>query len=79
MALKIKDNIDFKILENYGFKKDIYVDKKCYTKNLKIGTHYEETIIIWEFTREIQVCNSIRLLDTLYELMQANLVEREKD
>jgi len=76
--LKIKDNVDLKELEKFGFKEDIIVDEKCYIKEFNLGINYRETIIIWEKDKNIQV-NANNILDTLYDLIQANLVEKVEE
>lgn len=73
--LKIKDDVDLKELEKFGFKQDVYIDK-CYVKTFEMGTAYKEEIIVWEKERNIQVTHAIRLLDTLFDLIQAGLVEK---
>lgn len=71
--LKIKDNIDLTELEKYGFaKKQVGIDL-AYTKFLLKG-HYKESIIIW-LDRSIQV-EAIEILDLLYDLIKADLVEK---
>lgn len=76
--VKIKDDVDLKELEKFGFKQDTYIDK-CYVKIFKLGTVYKEEIIIWERERNIQVTHAIRLLETIYDLIQAGLVEKVED
>lgn len=75
--LRIKDDVDLKELEKFGFKPDYYVDDKVYVKQFKRGLFYKEYIIIWFKDREIQIRNNGQiLLATLYDLIQAGLVER---
>ncbi len=69
------EKIDLKELEKYGFVKSYYVDEYVYTKQLIIGTHYKEEIIVWIKDKEIQVSNAIRLLGTLHDLIKDGLVE----
>ena len=76
MALRIKSSVDLKELEKYGFNKKYYVDEWAYSKELIIGSHYTEEIIVWVKDREIQVAHSIRVLNTLYDLIKADLVEK---
>ena len=72
--LKIRDDVDLKELENFGFKTDYYIDDKVYVKEIKKGL-YKEDIIIWFKDREIQIRNNSQiLLETLYDLIKANLV-----
>ena len=76
--LKIKDDVDLKELEKFGFKQEVYIDK-CYVKTFKLGTVYREEIIIWKRERNIQVTHAIRLLDTIQDLIQDGLVEKVKE
>lgn len=71
--LKIKDNVDLKELERFGFKKDYYVDEACYVLKFELGTAYKEEIIIWSKDRSLQTINAIRLMNTLYDLIQARI------
>ena len=77
--LKIKDNIDLKVLEKFGFVKDYYVDCSVYVYKFELETAYKEEIIIWENSREIQVVNAIKSLTVLYKLIHANIVEKVSD
>ena len=77
--LKIKDDINLKELEKFGFVKDYYVDFSVYVYRFELGTAYKEEIIIWEDSREIQVVNAIKALTVLYKLIHANLVEKVSD
>ena len=77
--LKIKDNVDLKELEKYGFNNKYYVDEYVYSKELIIGTHYKEEIVVWVKDREIQVANSIRILNTLYDLIKDGIVEKVEE
>lgn len=74
--LKIKDGIDIKELEKFGFR---------YTKNsnfptLSIQEYYYDyvgTIAIYENTRVIIVKHTgDETMDTLYDLIQAGIVEK---
>lgn len=70
-----KEYINLKELEKFGFKQDVYIDK-CYVKTFEIGTAYKEEIIVWEKERNIQITHAIRLLDTVYDLIKSDLVEK---
>lgn len=73
--LKIKDNVDLKELEKYGFKKNSnFPDGWAMVKTYKKGIYYQEDIYVYD-DRQIQV-NAIKLNDTLYDLIKANLVEK---
>ena len=74
--LKIKDNVDLKGLEKFGFEKSYCVDSTIYIKEYKIGTSYKETLIVWAGSRELQIECGIQLLGTVYDLIQAGLVEK---
>ena len=52
---------------------------KYMLKNLKSGLFYKEYIIIWFKDREIQIRNNGQiLLETLYDLIKADLVVKEQ-
>jgi hypothetical protein len=77
--LKIKDNVDLKELEKFGF---IYKEEMVKSDNLKqviFNGYYKPYIVdcymymIDEETREIEL--PIYELDTLYKLIKADLVE----
>lgn len=83
--LKIKDNVDLKELEKFGFKYDTELNhwyKNC------IGT-FNKFIIFTEndidsFRGQIifynnSAFNTTLYLDTLYDLMKADLVEKVED
>ena len=83
--LKIKDNVDLKELEKYGFKYDD--ESKVYYKSCK-GTFNKFIIPIEEdldvFKGQIIFHNESNFqttlyLDTLYELIQDDLVEQIKE
>jgi hypothetical protein len=67
--LKIKDNVDLKDLEKFGFKYKEEANRcpEAYEKNTEKG---ETEVFIWD--REI-FCQD---LDVLWDLIQANLVEK---
>ena len=74
--LKIKDNVDLKELEKFGFIPEIYCGDRAYEKKYTKG-FYKEYIIIWWKDREIQVrYNGQILLETLYDLIKADMVEK---
>lgn len=83
--LKIKDSLDLKELENYGFIKKEWYDDKYYEYDLKDGRTY---IIINVDDREIGIPTSlygdtpaqyINKLDIVYTLVKDNLVEKVED
>lgn len=81
--LKIKDNVDLKELEKFGFFKDYLVDTLVYRKVIKqeIGILKQECeIIIWKENKNIDVFTTKGLLDeVLYDLIKADLVEKVED
>lgn len=84
MALRIKDNVDLKELEKFGFKyKNEYDD--FYELDLKDNRTY---IIVDTKDREIGICTSlygdlpaqyINNIDIIYDLMKAGLIEKVED
>ena len=74
--LKIKDNVDLKELEKYGFVKQQVGMDLAYARYLLKG-YYKESIIIW-LDRKIQV-EAIDILDLLYDLIKEDLVEKVGD
>lgn len=68
--LKIKDNVDLKELEKMGYYRKLYFyDSYDYEKS---------GIIIYENTRIVSTKRNIDL-DTLYDLIKADLVEKVDD
>lgn len=80
--LKIKDEVDLKELEKFGFIKDYIVDQTVYRKISSIEkSQMVQTCeyIIWK-DRGIDIYSYNGFLDnTLYDLIQANLVEKVSD
>ena len=77
--LKIKDNIDLKELEKYGFQ---YVSSEYYDyywKKVYLNNDMDDRIIYKILDDgEIQIVRlDGELDDTLYDLIKANLVEKE--
>lgn len=73
--LKIREDVDLKVLEKYGFKKNSnFPDGWAMVKTYKKGRYYQEDIYVWN-DRKIQV-NAIYILNTLYDLIKADLVEK---
>lgn len=71
--LKVKDNVDLKELEKYGFKRNSnFPDGWAMVKTYKKGRYYQEDIYVWN-DRKIQV-NAIDILNTLYDLIKDGLV-----
>ena len=73
--LKLKDSVDLNALEKYGFKKNSnFPEGWAMVKTYKKGRYYQEDIYVWN-DRKIQV-NAIYILNTLYDLIKADLVEK---
>lgn len=76
--LKIKDSVDLKELEKYEFKRNSnFPDGWAMVKTYKKGKYYQEDIYVWN-DRIIQV-NAIDILDTLYDLIKADMVEKVEE
>ncbi len=82
--LKIKDNVDLKELEKYGFEHYplIYIkESKRYDNYMDMNT--AKKVYIDEKNRQISVgtnlFNTDIELDTIYDLIKANLVEKVDD
>lgn len=80
--LKIKDNVDLKELEKFGFTHEILV----YVKEIKRENDYlteEKTIYIDEKNRDVAIsiglCNTDIELDTIYDLIKADMIEKVDD
>ena len=75
--LKIKDDVDLKELEKFGFK---YVKNSNYPmlSNQKYYYDYARTMAVYENTKVIIIKHTDnKTIDTLYDLVQAGLVEKE--
>lgn len=77
--VKIKDNVDLKELEKYGF--EYY--RMVYVKDIIRGEEDilgRKTIYVTEPDREISIKNGLfnidEELDTIYDLIKADLVEK---
>lgn len=80
--LKVKDNVGLKELEKFGFVKA----PMLYLKKIERTSEFiDETKVIYieELTREISIKKGLLNidveLDTIYDLIQANLVEKVED
>ena len=72
--LKIKDNVDLKELEKFGFK---IIDTDVFK-----SVHYEQSYFITSNKDKIIVPDKIIMandLDVIYDLIQAGLVEKVGD
>ena len=82
-GLKIKDNVDLKELEKFGFKEIDYEFKKWY---MKVKTNRElARVVIFKDTKEIYMeldepCyRASNEIEILYDLIQAGLVEKVEE
>lgn len=77
--LKIKDNIDIKELEKFGFevncKYPIYCAQITTTQSIGWQTYTSLDIGVFNNTREI-ILNDTDKIDILFDLIQAGLVEK---
>ena len=74
--LKIKDNVDLKELEKFGFNfeentEDEFDQIYCFDSNLMFDKDYKNIIL--------PVFNYEKALSTLYDLIQADLVEKVEE
>ncbi len=72
--LKIKDNVDLKELEKFGFREIDYVNTKVY----KYENDYGNIIIGLDRIIHLNhiTVNNTSLLNVLYDLIKVDLVER---
>lgn len=77
--LKIKDNVDLKELEKFGFRKHIDV----YRYELEEVDHLVIPMVlyVYDYERELKITatenSNTHKLDIIYDLIQAGLVEKE--
>lgn len=81
MALRIKDDVDLKELEKFGFINNKFYPlsytKKVYLKNENDDKNFYH---ILKETRKIELTRlDGKLDDTLYDLIQAGLVEKVEE
>ena len=70
----------FELFTKYGFNPQYYCGDKVWEKQIRKGLFYKECLIIWWKDREIQIRNNGQiLLNTLYDLITAGLVEKVKE
>lgn len=91
--LKIKDDIDLKELEKFGFEKDLkgnYTlsidDKETNERLFGIDTMYDFIFLkVWKYSRELQVTFQDMQdyfsmnMDVIFDLIDAGLVEKVGD
>lgn len=80
--LKIKDSVDLKELEKYGFEHQTMI----YIKNIKRSNDFlkeDKVIYVEEANREISIHKGLfnvdEELDTIYDLIKANLIEKVEE
>lgn len=78
--LKIKDNVDLKELEKFGFKEHFWENTKTETE-IYINSRNEISVCK---ERVLDICGTtifteINDLDTLYDLIKADLIEKVSD
>lgn len=84
--LKVKDNVDLKELEKFGFEPryNEYGDVYKYALMMKSGGFCSSLIDVFSFnadTYEIDCYNGVffKVVDVLYDLIKADLVEKVSD
>ena len=80
MMLKIKDNVDLKELEKFGFK----YESGCYKKEIFVDDctlqiNHDKTICYNNYSTADMAYNCTKLLTELFDLIQAGLVEKVEE
>lgn len=73
MMLRIKDNVDLKELEKFGFKKDEEDQYMIEDKDIFVGTEEDERELVLDFGFNNEN------IEKLYDLIKADLVEKVDD
>lgn len=76
--LKIKDNVDLKELEKYGFINEYNV-RYNYKENDYTGLHINIEKRIIGFYNAVDIIVEKKILDKLYDLIKDGLVEKIED
>ena len=89
MALRIKDNVDLKELEKYGFVNDQIYGRKVKVKKMMTKEKYNAEIVeIDLITGQLQIFvddeyyeiyTNSDTLDFIYDLIKADLIEKIDD
>lgn len=79
MMLKIKDSIDLKELENYGFRYSLGEDWHYYFDNISLSLGDEREIIIDFNSDDYCETEMMQLMSLLYDLIKVDLVEKVGD
>lgn len=79
--LKIKDNVDLKVLEKFGFIKDSFfytkeLDYKYYKVKIDVELDRRYIIIQNDYYDSDYACY---IPDVIYDLIQADIVEKVED
>lgn len=74
--LKIKDNVDLKELEKFGFYKEQESDRYIYERNRFLGLRVEHNSRIIGIFSQIDIMIEKGVLAKLFDLIQAGLVEK---
>ena len=78
--LKIKDNVPIEELEKFGFKKEPMIYVKTIERKNEGFLTFQKYICVEEKTRELAIqegmFNVDKELETIYDLIQAGLVEK---
>lgn len=81
--LKIKDNVDLKELEKFGFKRYGNHYQKVFIDNPRTSVYIDfwiyDGLINLRLDTETQIIDLKNELDFLYDLIQAGLVEKVED
>ncbi len=81
--LKIKDNVDLKELEKYGFKVQKRVTVENYVVNINDSKCSSARLIVIPLSRKLIIETNLTYisdkLDILYDLIKADLVEKVSD
>lgn len=79
MMLKIKDSIDLKELEKYGFRYSLGEDWHHYFDNISLSLGDEREIIIDFNSDDCCETEMMQLMSLLYDLIKVDLVEKVSD
>ena len=70
--LKIRDEVDLKNLEKFGFLPD------CYGNYTIFNDYNIDVITVWAGDKTMDIDGDYFAINILYDLIQANLVEKVK-
>ena len=81
--LKVKDNVDLKELEKFGFKKVPMIYVKTIERKNKGFLTFRKNIYVDEKTRKLDIQEGLfnvdKELETIYDLIKADLVEKVEE